>query len=1474
MPSGHESQGGREHSRHALTSAPFEALLHGAPCPLALLDANYRFVRVNPAFARFFHAGPDAFPGKSMEEALGPAWAGIPAGTPSAEGVVVHVAEERDGRQRHLEALIYAINDGEAFGLAVQESGAGPNGSEPSIAQLVENEAGRRARVRTEAMPAIVAEATPRGDALYFNQRWYDYTGLTPEESFFGRWRNAVHPEDLARVQRAHEAGELTGDVEFEFRLRRADGEYRWHLGRRFGDRDENGKLRSWIVTAIDIDDRKQAVEALARSEERHRRLANAMAALVMETTADGAALWCNKAFLTYSGLSEQEFSGHGWMQIVHPDDVETFPASLEDIESPWTAEVRLRNAAGEYRWHLGRAVGGYHRGDTKTWVCTAIDIHDRKVAEDARERASTLVRQLADALPVLVAVSDSNQEIVYLSPRWSEYTGVPLDQISAPEDALSLFHPDDQPAMRRMAEAQRRHEPDEAEVRIRRRDGTYRWHWIRSQPVRVPQDELTYWTALAIDIHDRKIAEDTVRRHAGQLRAMAEAATEINSRADIRHILSGLTKRARRVIGAHAAITTLAVGGNWSNPITAVSTSPEAEGQNWEELGSRPAVCDLILEGHPIRLTRAEAATHPAFANNGNPEAATADGVLAVPLKSETGQVLGFMLLTNRFEGEFDETDQAVVEQLARFAATTIEKSQLLSELEGERLRLAAVFDQMHAGVIIVSAAGDMLLSNARASQILGRELDPGHYAKLVEGLAVADAEGTPHPFEQLPLTRALNGISVRNEVQRIRRDDGVEVLLSVNASPIRDSSGAVTAAIVTFVDVTQQEAAREALRLSEERYRTLTESMPVAIYSADPNGHCDFVSEHWLRYTGLKYEDSLSDEWKNAIHPDDREQLHRAWRDAIETGTPFEQEYRVRRADGAYRWHLDRARPLRDASGTIRAWVGHAVDIHDRRLIAEREQLLADVGRELALSLDLRETLEHVAVCAVPNLGDFCIVDIVSEDGSIQRVAAAHADPSKAEVLSAIMRLGPRRESDNPIARVLRTGQPEFAYSTAGDDAGVLGDEALQQQLGDTRGPSSYMVVPLRAHGEVLGTLTFVNTDTGRKLGADQLTLAEEIADRAGLAMANARLFAKTEQTAAKLAASEERYRMLVEAIPAHVSVIDRDGRTIFRNSALKTYTGADDTDAEPNQWLESVHPADRDTLLAAVPGGEPIDLEYRLRRHDDVYRWHLMQAVPIRDSEGNIGQWLTVSVDIDPVKQAQEALQRANALKDEFLGLVSHELRTPLTGILGNAQVLLRHWERMDIETRLAALEDIRSEAQRLQRLVENMLVLAGVEGRGEIETEPLLVQRVVPRIVASHQARHPDREITTDFEPGLEPIEASPTYFDQVLGNLLSNAEKYSPPGAPIEVTARAGEGEVQVRVLDRGAGISDEEIENIFRPFYRSARTAASAQGAGLGLAVCKRLIEAQGGRIWARRREGGGTEFGFALPTGVEPYRH
>ena len=114
--------------------------------------------------------------------------------------------------------------------------------------------------------------------------------------------------------------------------------------------------------------------------------------------------------------------------------------------------------------------------------------------------------------------------------------------------------------------------------------------------------------------------------------------------------------------------------------------------------------------------------------------------------------------------------------------------------------------------------------------------------------------------------------------------------------------------------------------------------------------------------------------------------------------------------------------------------------------------------------------------------------------------------------------------------------------------------------------------------------------------------------------------------------------------------------------------------------------------------------------------------------------------------------------------------------------------------------------------------------------------------------------------------IPPVEAEPTYLEQVLRNLLSNADKYSPPDAPIEVHARSDASSVTVSVLDRGAGLPPEELDLIFERFYRSDRTSRQAGGVGIGLTVCKRLIEAQAGQIWARARSGGGLEVGFTLP--------
>jgi PAS domain S-box-containing protein len=232
---------------------------------------------------------------------------------------------------------------------------------------------------------------------------------------------------------------------------------------------------------------------------------------------------------------------------------------------------------------------------------------------------------------------------------------------------------------------------------------------------------------------------------------------------------------------------------------------------------------------------------------------------------------------------------------------------------------------------------------------------------------------------------------------------------------------------------------------------------------------------------------------------------------------------------------------------------------------------------------------------------------------------------------------------------------------------------------------------------------------------------------------------------------------------------------------------------------------------------------------------------------------------------VRERTVELTRANAAKDEFLGMISHELKTPITVIAGNAEALTRHGAALTPEQRDAALLDVRIEADRLQRIVDNLLVLARLEGGQDIGREPLRLDLLVKSRVQSHRARYPRRTIETTVD-GPVLVDASPVYAEQVLRNLFSNAEKYSPAEGAISVSVDNNDRESVVTVEDHGAGVPEDEMKRLFTPFYRSKSTAAYAPGAGIGLAVCKRLVEAQGGHIWAERRDEGGMRFSFSLP--------
>ena len=189
-----------------------------------------------------------------------------------------------------------------------------------------------------------------------------------------------------------------------------------------------------------------------------------------------------------------------------------------------------------------------------------------------------------------------------------------------------------------------------------------------------------------------------------------------------------------------------------------------------------------------------------------------------------------------------------------------------------------------------------------------------------------------------------------------------------------------------------------------------------------------------------------------------------------------------------------------------------------------------------------------------------------------------------------------------------------------------------------------------------------------------------------------------------------------------------------------------------------------------------------------------------------------------------------------------------------------------DRLSRENRVSMIDDIAHDAERLLGVIENLLMLTRLESGVHADPEPQVLAHVVKMTVDSFAARHRDRPMELRGEPRHLIVDADRPYLELLLTNLLSNADKYSRADEPIEVILRSTDAHAEVLVLDRGIGLAGADPTRLFTAFYRTEDAQARSGGLGIGLAACKRVVETLGGRIWAEPREGGGSEFGFALP--------
>jgi PAS domain S-box-containing protein len=1293
---------------------------------------------------------------------------------------------------------------------------------------------------------------------LYANQAATDHLGTTPGKVIGENMRDALAhlpgftPLWTEKIDQVFEAGQSI-QVEDSVLL----GDRLVHSESVLSPiRSDQGEILGVVVVQRDIMPRKPADQALQDSEARSRLLSEAaLEGIVIHS--DGEFIDANTRFSSMLGYDRQELISRQWLRVFAAEHRATIAELIaSDYAQPYESVMIRKDGTRLPVEIVGKSI---YSGDHKLRVVAVRDLSERKKAETELRRSEERHRALVEATAQVVWTADARGEVVQDIPTWREFTGQTEAGIKG-WGWLEAIHPDDRDHAAKVWKRATEHGGLYlSQFRVRSKDGAYRLLQARGVPILNDDGTIREWMGTCTDITEQRSAQQEIERR----RALLDARNQV-----LRQALVCQTdvEVARAALAAAEQLTGSQFGFlgliNQTGRLDTIAISdPGWEACRIPASDAAEAITDMEIRGiRGVAITEGRSqivndpSSHPRWA--GTPEGhPPLTSFLGVPLQ-HGGQTIGLLALGNKEPG-YTETDQEMVENLAVAVVEALvhKRAEMdlrrhrehLEELVAERTeqletevaehkhaeealreseeRFRHIFEDAVIGLYRTTPDGQILMANPTLLRMLG-------YSSFEE-LAHRNLEDSGYEPAH-PRSAFQQAVEDEGQVAGLesawKRRDGTTLFLRESARAVRDEAGNTLYYEGSVEDITATRDAQQALRQAHDSLARAQEIASLGSWDWDIVGNVIDYSDQICRILGVSREECRTfEEFSRRLHPEDAELNSRAVQDALSGEKPYDVECRIVRPDGAVRWVHIQAEVLYDDSRQPVRLVGTTQDV-TRRKLAERETVEAKAYLESSLAnipdgvlmLDQQATFRYVNPTFAEWLGR-------SPENLLGKKVPEVSPPFMTpETIKIIAERAERR---------LQTGE-----AIAGAEVTIIGKDG--QSI-----PVSYSAAPITTNeGSILGEVVFVKDMT-------EVKRAEEA-----------------------LREERDRAQTYLDVAGVIILAIDVNQRITLINQAGYELLGQPEDQILGKNWFdtflpERLRPQVKSVFDELVTGkAEPVEYFENpvlcSTGDERLIAWHNRV---IRDVEGNITGTLSSGEDITERVRAERSLrltmadlERSNRELEQFAYVASHDLQEPLRMVSSYTQLLARRYSDQLDQDAHEFIGYAVDGAERMQRLIRDLLAYSRVGTRGK-PFEETDCPRVFDRVLNNLQLLIDDTGavITSDRLP---TVMADESQMIELFQNLLDNAMTFHGQTPPrIHVGAQRQEDEWLFSVSDNGIGIDPEYHDRIFVIFQR-LHARGEYPGTGIGLAVCKRIVERHGGRIWVDSQLGEGATFYFTIP--------